>query len=714
MLRRILPSALVGLLASGSAQAATFDAPSGSLRLDTDPTVVNAVSFDSPQSLGALPARIFSVTRDRGYARLADSDEVLDAARFVSGGASLEGKGAVRVAGDRALVLGDAASLASVAASRVEIRFFARAEGAGPELRAVYAREAVDAARASYPYAQVVAYRTGRATSDGWVELSTGPIDGSIRGAALSALVLVADGAAPSGASFLVDALEIRRVPGELLSGGDCTVASEASVCKKGAVCIEGACTDAAAVYGALPPLETRRAIVARTATYLTTFQADRHGLAEAAAGFAKELPAVADSAQTPEAFFRPFAAAVGRARAAHTSAPFPMSVSGLAAAMNQSVRYRGTELNACFGVVERDLSGGGRGYAVYRAESPSALAVGDVLDTVDGEPVDTWVGRVAAENGLLAADPDSDRPTSAFMLSATLMRYGRTMSLRRCTADAVCESVPVDLDELRKHRADVVPMTCSPRFKLAVTPDGADPDDYQTAIAQTEGGITTVHTNGEPPEDNQQWVQTVKAAFDGAPERMLIDKRRGDGGGGSALATWARYARRPSGFGLLTVFRVDSTAVDGPPTFLDELFTRCNGRSSAGRCALSSWETYPAAPGTAPAKAAWLNVLDGSASDYATYFAKGASGFRVFAPNRTMGLFGGLGVMAPFLPGWNGGTVQIQDSREGQTPPEWKAGAWRSGRGIEPDEIVVQRQSDLVAGRDTMLERARAWLLEP
>jgi hypothetical protein len=54
---------------------------------------------------------------------------------------------------------------------------------------------------------------------------------------------------------------------------------------------------------------------------------------------------------------------------------------------------------------------------------------------------------------------------------------------------------------------------------------------------------------------------------------------------------------------------------------------------------------------------------------------------------------------------------VQFGDTREGTTPAERRSGAFRSGRGIEPDEIVVQLQSDLLADRDTMLERARTWL---
>lgn len=712
MLRRILTcAAAASILAGTAAHAATFDDKTGTFRLDAD--LALAQSFDGPKALESLPTRVVTVDRRAGYARFGETTETIAPEAFVAEADAVEGKGALRIDGDRALVLGDAASFAPFAFGRVEVRFFGRADGAAPELRAMYAKGPLDTREMAFPLAQIIAYRTGRATSDGWVEYATGAIDGSIRGAPLSGIVLMADGDGARGTSFLVDALEVHRVPGELLSTGECSIALEASQCKKGAACIEGACIDAAAVYGALPPVATRRAIVERTTTYLTRFQDDRHASAAAAEGFAKEMPAIAEAAATPDAFFRPYASWFGRARGAHTSAPAPAAYARIAASSTRLVRYYGTELNACFGLVERDWSGGGRGYAVYQTASPSALAVGDVVDTVDGEPVDAWIARVAPENGLFAADPDGDRALVAFELHGIVMRYGRTLGAKRCTAEGACTTVSIDLAELRQHPEAIEKMTCGPRFRLAVpVPTGVDPDAYEAAITSTDGGITSLHTNGEPMQD-ATWVSTVKSAFEGASSRLLVDKRRGDGGGGDALKTWATYMRRPYDFGLFFVGRVDHAQIDGPPGFLDDLFGTCDGSSFMGKCALAQKETFVPAPGSLPAKVAWLNVLDGSASDMATYFAKGATGVRIFAPNRTLGLFGSLGIMPAFLPGWSGGSVQFGDTRDGQTADARKAGIWLSGHGIAPDEVVVQRESDLVLGRDTMLERARAWLLE-
>ena len=37
----------------------------------------------------------------------------------------------------------------------------------------------------------------------------------------------------------------------------------------------------------------------------------------------------------------------------------------------------------------------------------------------------------------------------------------------------------------------------------------------------------------------------------------------------------------------------------------------------------------------------------------------------------------------------------------------------FESGYGVMPDVLVYQKQSDAIAGKDTMLEAARAWLNE-
>ncbi|HEY8073292.1 MAG TPA: hypothetical protein VIF62_04270, partial [Labilithrix sp.] len=354
---RLLSGVAAATLLAGVAHASTFDDKAGVIRLDSG--LLLSQSFDSVDAVNALPVKVFSVSRTSGYPQYTASSDPIAVASDVF----IEGKGALRVRGDRAVLLGDATSLAGLAGSRVEVRFFARADGAAPSLHVLYARKPLDTNALDFPNGEVVAIRTGRATSDGWVEYSTGPIDGTtVYNNVIAGILLTAtDAAGPDGATFLVDALEVKKVDGALLSGKTCHVASEATDCVKGAICEEGACVDAALAYGALPPADTRADIASRATFLMTRIQNDRHAAAAAIAGFGKTFPALAASADTPDAFFRPLASQINAARGAHTYAPAPNAYSRLASGAMLTDRYYGNELNACFGIVDKDLVGGGR-----------------------------------------------------------------------------------------------------------------------------------------------------------------------------------------------------------------------------------------------------------------------------------------------------------------------------------------------------------------
>ena len=229
------------LLCATRAHAANFDEAAGVLRLD--PAAGLAASLDSDKGLAGLPARVVSIQR---------SDYVLftpttEAPGFGKDG--VEGRGALRITGDRAVLLGDQESLAAFSGKRIEITMFARADGAQPELRAIYGKAPLTDYDLSYPLGRVIAFRTGRVTSDGWVELSTGPIDTTFAtSGALRGLLLTYTIAGPAGAAWSADALEIHAVEGPLVSGGTCTLATEPTLCAKGAACIEGTCIDSAIV----------------------------------------------------------------------------------------------------------------------------------------------------------------------------------------------------------------------------------------------------------------------------------------------------------------------------------------------------------------------------------------------------------------------------------------------------------------------------------
>src|SRR5687767_8713652 len=130
-----LASLGLALLLPSMSRASSFDAQTGAVRLDAD--LPFSLSFDTPDAVTKHPLQIFKVESQQGYVRFESQNGALDASAFEHGAAALEGTSSLRIRGDQALLLGNAESFASFTNGRIEIRMWARAEGAMPELRAV-------------------------------------------------------------------------------------------------------------------------------------------------------------------------------------------------------------------------------------------------------------------------------------------------------------------------------------------------------------------------------------------------------------------------------------------------------------------------------------------------------------------------------------------------------------------------------------------------
>jgi hypothetical protein len=98
----------------------------------------------------------------------------------------------------------------------------------------------------------------------------------------------------------------------------------------------------------------------------------------------------------------------------------------------------------------------------------------------------------------------------------------------------------------------------------------------------------------------------------------------------------------------------------------------------------------------------ALLIHLDGSASDWLPLGLKGAPKSRIFGPYQTAGAFSTL-----FGFGWWFGVgyqIAVGDTIHA-------SGETLNGFGVEPDVVVLPKQSDLLAGRDTVYDAALAWV---
>jgi hypothetical protein len=706
MLRTTLLAATALVLCTSNAWA-RFDAATGTVALDD---AALAIGFEAPDDTAQ------NITfEDQAAPTLSEG---VPKEWNVAGG--IERDHALRIPTGRGVILGTFASLASLQDARVELRFWARADGVPPSGRLLYGTKDITTNELTWPNAAIEAIETGNATSDGWVEYSTGPVDAVIGKSRLAGIVFKAEASLVSTAGFIVDGVALLRagpLPGRSLT---CTLAQEDSVCGADGACLGGKCVDSALVYGALPTLEQRRDIVARQEQYTLRFAGDRYGATRGVTTFSPAARAAADTATTARTFWQPFLRAAAMTRAPHAQATYPQLLHGASWFAATYRRSEWNELLACFGMVDRDLSGSGRGFAVFQAAPTSPVHVGDLVEEIDGEDPRTWLAR-AVPIAPLSSDPDADDAEAGAVLQQVVPALARTIVVTRCASATSCsgtsaQKITIDVDAQRKNASAIPSSTqplCSVRFKRGVDiPNGADPEAYEAAFESVDAdGIVNVLTNGEPPGNSLATV--VNQAFDRSASKMIVDKRRGDGGGGASLSVWAERVRRDPSFRLFSEARWSYDALD-PPASLFAALSACDSDNSQEPICWASGASWMgiAASGTArPAKIAWLNEVDGSASDFATAYAKGTPGVRIFAPNRTMGLFGSLYHLPSFGHGLADAYAQRVDTRIGTTWDEVTSAVWHSGRGIDPDEVIVQKHSDVLRGVDTMLDRARAWL---
>lgn len=280
-LRRVaVTTALIGtLFTSSMAAAGDFHADTGAVTLAPRGTLFG---FESEAEL----SKFTPVKRSDPYT----VKEVPSDAEWLAEG-GIEGKGAVRLgAGGAGLSFTESGVFENLANERFEVRFWAKSEGSEPHLEVVYRSSATRAPLdgSTLPTAGVRAIPTGRETNDGWVEYSTGPLDGNVLGRNAYGLFVVPArngidlGGPTSGSSFtergtfLLDALEILSLGGTALKSASCTDKTVDAACGVGGECFAGSCVPAETVWGALPSAAQRKEIVARALFVQRSLQGDR------------------------------------------------------------------------------------------------------------------------------------------------------------------------------------------------------------------------------------------------------------------------------------------------------------------------------------------------------------------------------------------------------------------------------------------------------
>jgi hypothetical protein len=730
--RRLTSSfALLAALAVAPTRAVASELDAGGHLVSSTPGAI-FVGFEDAYELVQLEANAFRWSSS-GYQAQIVRTRVWDASVFdgrrVEAALAPQGRSAMRVGeqvGDgtvSGIELPAAPLLAKLGTQKLAITVWVRGEGDLPQLALVYARpDRTDG------FVRVIGQRTGRETSDGWAEITTGEVDAQVWGVPLARIQIgLSPYAAPEDAGAF-DALEIVPIGGTPLAPKACTQADVDQTCGADGDCQYGHCVPGWAAWGPMPPAEHRKDFVDRWTHLATRVQGDRHAAANAS-HLATEGPQLVASANASRPFYAGVKRLVNELRDHHTSYGGP----GTGGVFYPTSGGGSTTIGACFGPGQHDLLGGTTsdlGYVVFRA-APSPLTgvqleKGDALTAIDGRKPLDWVRDVwLANESSVASDPAADLGWSSTDLAGLVAKRASTIEITRCDSDVRCDGshrrvFTIDVAgpayaSLVSQGAIATPgsVGCPIRFQNSIEQFAPRVRGEDTVSGQVvRGDVLAIQFDGTYGQT--KWSPAMQALFDGTPPtKVLFDTRQGNGGyafNAETVSDLIRPASSPEGF--LTVAIGDWQGGLDFATLLGTVSSCNDAAASSQVCYFTdNWFNTESTPIAGGARVAFLQTANVSANDYLAMLVKGRPNQLTFGPVPTSGAFGSISSIPPMFVGWYGGSVQMEDSRWGASVDAFTTAPWQSGAGVAPDVVVAEKMSDAIDDRDTILEAAHAYL---
>jgi len=552
---------------------------------------------------------------------------------------------------------------------------------------------------------------TGRCTSDGWVELETAAL--SIDGADLKGAALALRGAGE------VDAFEV--VPDGVFHGPQPCRGGFDPVCGSQSVCLAGRCRDGASLVPPLPPAGDRERVIDLLESRLRLLFGGR-------ASRQKYLPLAVQElermrvATDPWSFWNGFATAVHKLHDWHTQ------LSGVAMAI-ESTR----KLNLCLLEGSADLSHGQWPsdpqfldilVAYTGKDRTMGLKRGDRLLAVDGQHPIAWARSLAGVNwGFWQADDDTCNAEFAENLRELIPMFAANFTVLRCDEAAMtCADAPevievASLPEGLPSDGELVGCDNRPAYHL----DVANPPSADTHRDVAYNIYLGPVLDSKPGENiwgmtwDLLWGPTMTPEFrklgqtfkDNSVRAAIFDHRAGMGGTIDAAEAITRLVREPMDLAIFPFWR-PTAGFEGPADTTEGLaiFDRYKKFTNDpdGPQTVQPDLTYTVGSKTADTllPVALLTHRDGSSSDYLPRGMKGAPKVRIFGPHATAGAFSSFFN----LNFWGNLSLQVAT---GDTISN--DGAANIGHGVQPDEIVLPLQSDLMRGKDSIYERALQWV---
>ena len=706
----VLWGAITGI-GMGTLHASTFDEATGRLSLDA------AFSYGLDGSSDDIEIVIY----DWSW-RPVDID-----AAFEANALGLEGDGALRFGPNASyggFYLWPIAD--EFIGRRVEIKIWLRPQGTMPRLALTY--DVADQV-SSYRLTYVNFLPTGRATDDGWRELSTGPLDFAYGGVLAPSGIEIIDSHAyvyeysqfqvAGDSSVLMDAFEIVDLGEAAVPSVECTLATEDDVCGGEGVCQYGRCVDMVHVEGPVPTLQNniREDYVERRIFEIETYDGVRHAHGDDVA-FAELMRQATNG--SVKAFWPTITQAFETLVDGHSGPPWNVYNYPISSGM---CLYMG-EADLLIDEPEAPILP-----MVFTTESevPTAsdLQSGDVLTQIDGVSVEAWranAGRLLYFSGDPTGREVLEMPdiADAALQTGAVLTFVRCGTVEGCSTDQL-ETIVVDTAEIVGEaiwNADVpenwdVYSSCDFRFTHAVP--GSGTDEYHYAGYRIDGEVTLLEINGVPyPEHGpgRRWADTVEDALGAGDELILIDERRGDGGYFEAVVHLLSFLLSDDDGHMAEVMPWYGDLLDD--TLLDELRACYSNYQDCGYFYQVDMPGAGAGAESAESRVALLLGRDVSGNDFFTRsMAFRSAETRSFGAAPTYGAFGGSAQLPSYIGEILGGGFQSGDSVFWQTPMAFDDLVFESATGVPPDEVVYQRQSDAIQDIDTVLTRAIEWLEE-
>jgi hypothetical protein len=554
------------------------------------------------------------------------------------------------------------------------------------------------------------AFPTGRVTSDGWLEMRTQPflVAGDADGVDARMYLSAYDATQPT--KVLIDAVEVAP-DGTYAAPASCLGLDTAGACDAGQMCLDGTCRDVRGWFPPLPSDAERTKIVA----YWKKKLGDTFGpyeLRKTTLPVAlSTLDAMAQATDNVE-FWGRFMEAIRQLKDAHTYARVTSS-SGLPLAH---------PLDACFLEGDADAS---QTAAASQTGLPDILVShvgtsdawglkqGDRLVAVDGEHPLTWAKKLmSASLWYWEADDPQQIANILSALRDSIARHASSVTVVHCNASAgTCDSTTttIDIAKLPVTSAASQPklVGCDNRPFFAV--DGAPADhDFgdalitpakviegpvldATADEKIQGLIwNTLFGDGKStPVDAA--LKNAVAAFSSS-RGVLLDHREGHGGTAATANILVSFARTPyTPFISVVRNRADD---EGPADAAAaiQIFDKYKGKN----------DVFGSATAQTDVPVAVLMTWDVSASDFLLKILQGGPKVRLFGPGPSMGAFG------TFMQYSTWGVMRWSVGIEDSITPD---GTLLCTHGVDPDQLVLQKQSDLLAGKDSVHDAAMTWL---